>query len=53
MSGSIVGNLTSSGGPVTSESLNVNFSFSGTAYSYTGTVTCNGTSFDVSTLGLH
>lgn len=52
MSGTATGNLTSSGGPVTTQTWNVSFSGTTTNYTFTGTITCNGTAFNASTLSL-
>lgn len=52
-SGTISGNLSLSGGPVTTGSWNVNYSSTMSGTSYTGTVTANETTFDASTLSIN
>jgi hypothetical protein len=52
-SGTISGNLSLSGGPVTTGSWNVDYTATMSGPSYTGTVTANGTTFDASTLSIN
>ena len=49
-SGTVTGNLSLSGGPVTDATWNTSFTSSGGPPTFTGTITCNGTSFDANTL---
>jgi uncharacterized lipoprotein YajG len=56
ISGTITGNLTLSGGPVATEAFNITFTGTGGSASpnmtFAGTITCNGTAFGASTLGI-
>jgi hypothetical protein len=46
-------NLTSTGGPVTTQAWNMSYSGTGSSWTFSGTVTCNGASFDAGTLSLY
>jgi hypothetical protein len=50
--GTVTGDVTLSGGPVTKETWNISITSTGGAPAYTGTITCNDTPFDGSTLSI-